>query len=73
MGDKDISELLTLMIGKNAFNNSMKVSSDFGNLVKAVNYLTIQLKITGRWCDEEGKEHIKGVIESTKEILKGEL
>lgn len=70
MGDEEINNLLTLMIGKNAFNNSMKVSSDFGKLVKAVNYLTIQLKITGRWCDDEGKEHIKSVIESTKNILK---
>jgi hypothetical protein len=69
MGDREIDDILSTLLGRNAFNNSMKVSPDFGKLVKTVNYLTTQLKITGRWCDDEGKEHIKSVIETVKNIL----
>lgn len=49
----------------------MKVDSDMAKLVKTVNYLTTQLVITRRWCDEEGKEHIKSVLESAESILNG--
>jgi len=69
MEDKEVNDILIKMLGNNAFENYMQVSPDFGKLVKTVNYLTIQLKITGRWCDDEGKEHIKSVIETVKNIL----
>ena len=72
MNDKEVSELLKQMLGKNAFNNGMKVEIDFGRLVKAVNYSVTQLKITERFCETEGKEHIEEVIENIKNILKDE-
>ncbi|MEI6059408.1 MAG: hypothetical protein WCR72_01815 [Bacteroidota bacterium] len=66
-----MDKILIEMLGKNAFNNDMKVDSDMAKLVKTVNYLTIQLVITRKWCDEEGKEHIKSVLESAESILNG--
>lgn len=64
-----MDKILIEMLGKNAFNNNMKVDSDMAKLVKTVNYLTTQLIITRRWCDEEGKDYIKSVLESAESIL----
>lgn len=66
-----MDKILIEMLGRNAFNNGMKVDSDMAKLVKAVNYLTTQLVITRRWCDEEGKEHIESVLKSAESILNG--
>ena len=60
-----MDKILIEMLGKNAFNNDMKVDSDMAKLVKTVNYLTTQFVITRRWCDEEGKDYLYG-----KDLLK---
>lgn len=69
MNDQKIKELLIEMLGSNAYNNNMIVERDLSRLVKAVNYLTSQIEITKRWCDDEGKDHINKVIETTVKIL----
>lgn len=44
----------------------------FKKLNKAIVYLETQLKITKRFCDEKGKEHIDSVLKNVNEILNSE-
>jgi hypothetical protein len=67
--DKEIKAALIEMLGKNAYNNSMQVTTDTAKLIKCVDYLTIQLNMIKRWCDDEGKRHIDDVINNIKNIL----
>lgn len=71
MGEKEINEILKTILGADAFNNGdFQVSSDISKLAKAVNYLTIQIRFTAQMVDTgEAKEHVKGVLLNTKEIL----
>lgn len=71
MNDKEITKLLTGLLGKNAYNNAFEVEKDFRNIALCVDYLTMQLLITKRWCDEDGKQHIDTVIENVKGMLVG--
>jgi hypothetical protein len=66
-----MEEILIEMLGRNAFNNDMKVDHDMAKLAKAVKYLTAQLTVMLSWSDEEGVEYIKGIIEMGEEILIG--
>jgi hypothetical protein len=68
-----IEEILKQMLGEEAFNNSMKVQPDFARLAKTVNYLIMQLNITKRFCEEEGKDHIDSVIKNARGILEDEI
>lgn len=69
MGNPEIQNILQNLLGKNAIDNAHKVDDDFRKLTLAVSYLALQIEITKRWCDEEGKEHVDTVINKTKEIL----
>jgi hypothetical protein len=68
---EEIKEELKKILGDDAFSiGEMQVSERVKKLVKSVNYLVTQLKITGQWSDdEECKEHIKQVIVNVKEML----
>lgn len=69
MNDPEITKILSEMLGNNAYGNQFEVESDFRKLALCVDYLAIQINITKRWCDEDGKQHIDDVIKSAKEIL----
>jgi hypothetical protein len=71
MEDNEIDEILKKILGEDAFSNiDMKVSKDTSKLVKAVDYLVTQIKITGNMINnKEVSEHIKSVIKNTKDIL----
>ena len=64
-----IDNLLMEVLGRNAFNNDMKVDSDVTKLVKTITYLKSQLIINERWCDVDGKKHINEVMEQAESIL----
>ena len=68
---EEIKEELIKILGEDAYSYGyMQVSKRTQKLVKSVNYLVTQLKITGQWIDEaDGKEHIQIVIAKVKEIL----
>jgi len=69
---EEIKEELKKILGDDAFSmGEMQVSERVKKLVKSVNYLVTQLKITGQWSDDddECKEHIKQVIANVKEML----
>lgn len=68
---EEIKEELKKILGDDAYSiGYMQVSARVQKLVKAVNYLVTQLKITGKWSeDEECKDHIKQVIANVKEML----
>lgn len=68
---EEIKEELKKILGDDAYSiGDMQVSTRVQKLVKTVNYLVTQLKITGKWSeDEECKEHIKEVIANVKEML----
>lgn len=67
----EIKNELKKILGDDAFSTGkMQVSERVQKLVKTVNYLVTQLKITGQWSDdEECKEHIKEVIENVKKMI----
>jgi hypothetical protein len=68
---EEINEELKKILGEDAFSmGEMQVSETVKKLVKSVNYLVTQLKITGQWSDDDGcKEHIKQVIGNVKKML----
>lgn len=67
----EIKDELKKILGDDAFSmGDMQVSERVQKLVKTVNYLVTQLKITGKWSDDdECKDHIKQVITNVKEML----
>lgn len=67
----EIKDELKRILGDDAFSmGNMQVSERVQKLVKAVNYLVTQLKITGKWSDDdECKDYIKQVIANVKEML----
>jgi len=68
---EEIKDELKKILGDDAFGmGNMQVSERVQKLVKTVNYLVTQLKITGKWSeDEECKNHIKKVIANVKKML----
>ena len=68
---EEIEDELKKILGDDAYSiGDMQVSENVQKLVKSVNYLVTQLKITGRWIEnEDGKEYIKKIISNVKEIL----
>lgn len=70
MENEIIEELKTILAEDAISMGEMQVSKRVQKLVKTVNYLVTQIKITGRWVeDEDGKDHIKKVIINAKEML----
>lgn len=70
MVKEEVKVLLKTILGDSAYNNSMIVPKDISKLVKSVDYLTIQLQMVKRWCDDDGKNHIDEVINNLVGILK---
>lgn len=68
---EEIKEELKKILADDAYSiGDMQVSARVQKLVKAVNYLVTQIKITGQWSDdEECKDHISQVIANVKEML----
>lgn len=68
---EEIKEELKKILGDDAYSiGDMQVSERVKKLVKAVNYLVVQIKITGQWSeDEEYKDHVKQVITNAKKML----
>lgn len=68
---EEIKEELKKILGDDAYSvGDMQVSERVKKLVKAVNYLVTQIKITGQWSEnEECKDHINQVIANVKEML----
>jgi len=66
---EEVKEAIIKILGTNANDNNSKVSKDVEVLSRCVKYLATQIKITKRWCQDEGKEHVDSVLESTKKIL----
>jgi hypothetical protein len=69
----DIKQELKNILGDDAFSiGNMQVSERVSQLVKAVYYMDIQIKMLDRWIeDEQGKNHIEQVRQSVKNILEG--
>lgn len=66
---EEIKEELKKILGDVSIGE-MQVSTMVQKLVKTVNYLVTQLKISGQWIDDtDGKEHINSVLANVKEIL----
>lgn len=68
---KEIENELKKILGDDAFSiGNMQVSDRVQKLVKTVNYLVTQLKISGDLSDgEDCKRHIDKVIFNAKEML----
>ena len=68
---EEIEDELKKILGDDAYSiGDMQVSENVQKLVKSVNYIVTQLKITGKWIeDEDGKEYIKKIISNVKEFL----
>lgn len=69
MEDQNLKEIFIKIFGEEAYKHEGKVSDSTINLFKAIRYYDTQLKITKRWCDEEGKKHIDGVLKTALRIL----
>lgn len=69
MNDSELDEILEKMLRKNALKNQMLIEKDFAKLVESVRYLHTQLKLTKRFCEKEGGNHIEEVILASKGIL----
>ena len=70
MGNKEVTELLITMLGRSAYDNSMKVPQDVSKLVKSVDYLTVQLQMIRKSCDDDNKRYIDEIINNLIGILK---
>lgn len=70
MGNKEVTELLITMLGRAAYDNSMKVPQDVSKLVKSVDYLTVQLQMIRKSCDDDNKRYIDEIINNLIGILK---
>lgn len=72
MEEKVLKEIFIKIFGEEAYKHEGKVSDSTIRLFKAIRYYDTQFKITKRWCDEEGKEHIDGVRKTAFRILSPE-
>lgn len=70
--DNELKEIFIKIFGEEAYKHEGKVSESTIRMFKAIRYYHTQLKITRRWCDEEGKEHINSVLKSGIRILSPE-
>jgi hypothetical protein len=66
----DIKTELIKILGEDVYNtHSFVVPENTKKMVKVIDYLFSQIQITKRWCDDDGKEHVDGVIENVKKML----
>lgn len=69
-----MKEILKQILADSAFNNDMQVDPAVTRLVKAVNYLTTQIKIVGKNQSDKDLEtsnddYVATVLSNAKEIL----
>ena len=64
-----LKPILIQLIGRHAFNNSLKVDPDFANLMGALEYLIIQMPIALRNSEQEDKDYGELLIATVKEML----
>lgn len=72
MVKEEVKVILKDILGRSAYNNSMIVPKEISKLVKSVDYLTVQLQMTKKWCDDDGKRHVDEVINNLIGILGNE-
>ena len=70
MGNEEVKELLKSILGSAAYNNSMIVPKDISKLVKSVDYLSVQLLMIKKDCEDDGQRYIDEVIHNLIGILK---